>query len=212
MTKTEFESLGRQWAREAKLEATALDEEAKKYRQYTFYFCGKINHTDWRHTLLNLRSEEYPLDDYRAGYSPVVHHGLGAGLHYGGPFFVACDHGCYHGDNSHGVGRHKQTCEGGQSVPSNLEVVANSQISIATADIVFAWLDDLTAYGSFAELGFASALRKQIWIAWPKPLPDLWFIQQMATATVLADTAKLAFHQLLFSQLGPKLLLRQNNR
>jgi hypothetical protein len=36
----------------------------------------------------------------------------------------------------------------------------------------------------------------------PKPLPDLSFIEQMATAAVVAETAQLAFRELLATQLN----------
>src|SRR6266436_6202941 len=55
--------------------------------------------------------------------------------------------------------------------------------------------------GSFAELGFAHALGKPIWLTGPKPLPELWFIQQMATVTLIAESVSLAFRELLFTQL-----------
>ena len=86
------------------------------------------------------------------------------------------------------------------------EVSRNCLTSISRASIVFAWLDDLSAYGSFAEMGFAHALGKPIWLAWPKPLSDLWFIQQMATVTLIAESPSLAFRELLFNQLNRSLL------
>jgi hypothetical protein len=195
------------WMRESALEQEAKlaadEQEAAKHPQFIFYFCGKIAKNDWRHKILDLRGEEYPLDDYRAGRVAGVRHALGPGLHYGGPFFVGCDHGCYHGSSTHGVGRDLDTYDcAGVYVPSEHEIVVNCQTAIAAADIVFAWLDDLTAYGSFAELGIACALHKAIWIARPKPLPDLWFIEQMASATLIAESPQLAFRELLFTQLN----------
>jgi nucleoside 2-deoxyribosyltransferase len=81
------------------------------------------------------------------------------------------------------------------------EIARNCLCSISRASIVFAWL----AYGSFAEIGFAHSLGKPVWLAWPKPLPELWFIQQMATVSIIAQDASLAFRELLFSQLGRSL-------
>jgi nucleoside 2-deoxyribosyltransferase len=86
------------------------------------------------------------------------------------------------------------------------EVARNCLASISRTSIVFAWLDDLSTYGSFAELGFAHSLGKPIWLAWPKPLPQLWLIRQMATVTVIAENASLAFRELLFTQLNRSLL------
>jgi hypothetical protein len=187
--------------------APETEKEVSKFPPFTFYFCGKIAHTDWRHRLVDLREVEYPVDAYRAGNTPILRHGLGPGLHYGGPFFVGCDHGCYHGTNSHGAGCNNErpsTCR--EALPREHEIVGNSLRSIIGADIIFAWIDDLSAYGSFAELGIAYGLAHTIWIAWPKPLPDLWFIQQMASVTVVAETPQLAFRELLFTQLNRSLL------
>ena len=200
---------------ETKLQAQheATKREAAKHLNYTFYFCGKISHTDWRHYVVDfkLRDLLYPLNTYRRGNIPLIAHGLAPGLHYGGPFFIGCDHGCYHGENAHGAGVNKETCcydsfDDGPNEPMvckdfATEVAQNCLASLRSSDIIFAWLDDLSAYGSFAEIGAAHALGKQVWIGWPKPLPDLWFIKNWATVTVIAESATIAFRELLFSQL-----------
>jgi hypothetical protein len=185
-------------------EWAAFEKEAAKGPQSTFYFCGKIAKNDWRHTIVrDLRGVDYPLADYRAGGAPIVRHALGVGLHYSGPFFVGCDHGCYHGSDTHGVGQGRETYDcAGVYVPPEYEILANCRTSIAACDIVFARLDDLTAYGSFAEVGIAHALGKVIWIAWPRRLPDLWFIEQMATVVAMAERPELAFRKLLFNSRG----------
>jgi hypothetical protein len=196
-----------------KREHERLEREAAKYQPEIFYFCGKIAKNDWRHTLINLsiRSTEYPLEQYRTGPLPIIPHAFGPALHYAGPFFVSCDHGCYHGPNSHGTAanRHAVT-EWGNCLDCRLphrdEVMRNCCLSIRACSIVFAWLDDLSAYGSFAEIGLAYAEGKIIWLAWPKPLPDLWFLQTMATTTLIAENPKLAFRELLFTQLDRSFL------
>jgi hypothetical protein len=198
--------------------AAQVEVEARKHPPHSFYLCGKIRHTDWRHQIVafDLRSEPYPLYAYRSGQAPVVRHGVGPNLHYSGPYFIGCDHGCYHGPNAHGVGVNKHTCcceqfDDGPELPMPFqefapEVSRNCLTSISRASIVFAWIEDLSAYGSFAEPGFAHSLGKPIWLTWPKPLPDLWFLQSMAVVTVIAETAQLAFRELLFSQLNRSLL------
>jgi nucleoside 2-deoxyribosyltransferase len=82
------------------------------------------------------------------------------------------------------------------------EVARNCLTSIAHSSVVFAWLDDPSAYGSLAELGYAHALKTPIWLAWPKPLKDLWFVQEMASAMIVAETATIAFRELLRTQKG----------
>jgi nucleoside 2-deoxyribosyltransferase len=59
-------------------------------------------------------------------------------------------------------------------------VVQECHDAIKRSDLVFAWIDDLCAYGTFAELGYAKALGKRIWIAGLAEFDDLWFIYQLA--------------------------------
>jgi hypothetical protein len=149
-------------------EQEKIAAEAAKHRNYTFYFCGKVKHTDWRHSILDLRDVSYPLDSYRLGQVTILSNELGPGLHYCGPFFVGCDHGCYHGPNSHGAAADTGGYDDGafddeQRVPSRhkdwqTEIAFNCQISIRAADIIFAWLDDLTAFGTFAGAASWAAL------------------------------------------------------
>jgi hypothetical protein len=209
----EFPGVEEWEAKQRKLQAEN-EAEAARYPNYTFYFVGKIKHTGWRHKILDLRNTDYPWDAYISGASPRIDHGIAPGLRYGGPFTVACDHGCYHGPNTHGAGVNRSTCESGMcdaNLPCKYQsfatqIVANWLHSIASVDIVFAWIDDLTAYGSLAELGFAHAFGKQIWLAWPNELPDLWFINELASQVLIAENAELAFRELLFTKLGRSLL------
>jgi hypothetical protein len=36
------------WAAEQAAKTAQLQAEARKHPPYSFYFCGKIRHTDWR--------------------------------------------------------------------------------------------------------------------------------------------------------------------
>jgi hypothetical protein len=195
---------------EAQLE---IEVEAARHPNYIFYFAGKIKHTGWRHGIFDLRNIDYPWDAYVSGAFPRIDNCIGPGLHYGGPFTVGCDHGCYHGPNTHGAGVNRDTCEGGildgylpcKSKSFASQIAANCLRSIANANIVFAWIDDLTAYGSLAEIGFAHALGKEIWLAWPNEFPDLWFIREMASDVIIAENGALALRELLFTKLGRSL-------
>jgi hypothetical protein len=82
---------------------------------------------------------------------------------------------------------------------------------IKRADILFAWLEDVTCYGSLVEIGIARAFDKEIWIGWPhgmatirdnkitsyEPKRDLWFAQSLADYSCIAPTAKQAFRYFL---------------
>jgi hypothetical protein len=145
------------------------------------YFAGKIGKQDWRSELFDYRpGGTYDNDLFNLSYTV----NMGGGVVYGGPFFVSCDHGCGHGPSSHGVNASERNGIGagcgfplfpGRDMRDVFEI--NNQ-RIKLADYVFAYLDDLTAYGTLVEIGFAYASgipvaialspkleRKHIWYA-----------------------------------------------
>lgn len=176
-------------------------------RTPSIYLAGKISKNDWRQGIVgdlrsagNLSSWSHDGPDLRETW-PVEEKAIFGVFDYTGPFFVSCDHGCYHaGAASHGVGADGNGCAGLAGMPPTEwgsedgivdnrakfysavrpKVLQRCREAIQRSDIVFAWLDCLDAYGTFAEIGYAHALGKRVWIAMPEPLNDLWFVQQMA--------------------------------
>lgn len=170
------------------------------------YLAGKIAQNDWRHTIVD--GLKAPQHGNTGGGSPMVH-GLGEPwpiltnaifdrYHYTGPYFIASDthYSTFHSDDdSHGVGA--DLMDGYAYDDDNAEekyhntpliemkpwVVERCQRAIRESDLVFAWIDDTTCYGTIAELGYAKALGKIIWIAGTKRYRDLWFVYEMADAT-----------------------------
>jgi hypothetical protein len=59
-------------------------------------------------------------------------------------------------------------------------VVQQCRAAITCGDPVFAWMDDLTACATCAELGYAKALGKRVWIAGPAEFDDLWLLYLLA--------------------------------
>jgi len=157
-----------------------------------FYVAGKIKAYDWRLSLSVDEPGRWGTRGVEADYSdagsrfdqgfPVQpfskHSGL-LGHHYTGPYFVRCDHACYHGPGDHGVGAESSGCLGGGHI-SQARTARYCLQAIDRSDVVFAWLDDPSCYGTLFELGYAHAAGKPIWVAGPEPLPDLWFAQQHA--------------------------------
>jgi len=87
-----------------------------------------------------------------------------------GPFFVGEHYGPTHDQSTH-------ASEVGYERPAT----ARQQVrrlcldAIRRSDVVFAWLDDPTAYGTIAEIGYAHALGKRIVLAVPPcPTPDVY--------------------------------------
>jgi hypothetical protein len=163
------------------------------------YLAGKVGQNDWRHDLVpGLRG----LGDLYESIPNVerfpVLEGAVLGKHdYTGPYFVSCDHSCYHGRTSHGVGAWNDgesevefADEGaeewddyrgcGPDGPHRDRVVALCLDAIRRSDLVFAWIDRDDCFGTLAELGYARAYGRTVWIAGPKPFRELWFVYEMA--------------------------------
>ncbi len=126
------------------------------------YFAGKIGHTDWRHTLgADLWDGEFgePVRCERFIYC--------------GPFFVACDHGCSHGDCTHGLGHGCKTFP----VPPRWLVPSLCLEWIRRCDLFFAWIDDPTCYGTLVEIGWAQMMRKPVYIGFKSSwhYSEFWF-------------------------------------
>lgn len=181
------------------------------------YLAGKIRSGCWRHSIVNgLRgfasNSGATLRSYlRERMVPCLHNSI-LGVHdYVGPFFISCDHSGFHGENTHGVaateGDSACACENTDGLGPE-SVLRLSLASIASADLLFAWIEAPSCYGTLVELGFAAAHRKPILIAGPKHLPDLWFAYQLASlADFSFNDAKSAFQQLLSRYLrSPKSL------
>jgi hypothetical protein len=172
----------------------------------TFYFAGKIAKNDWRHDLVHdFRDYEFFNDDLPFREWPILQNALGHGLHYSGPHFLSCDHGCAHGPNKHGV----FGCCMDQMVPPHSHVSHAALLQIQRADVLFVWIDDVTCYGTLVEVGIARALNKMIWLGWAvgmatvqddgrcAPKDDLWFATSLSDCRCVAVSAEQAFRHFL---------------
>lgn len=126
------------------------------------YLAGKIRKHDWRHQLVRSLGADLDTRDIEEWNQPWPRLPLASGHTYMGPFFTGDDHGCAHVSGSHG---NTDSCW-----PNNLPgvqafVFSECLRAIRQSDLVFAWLDESDAYGTYAELGFARALHKRIVIA-----------------------------------------------
>lgn len=146
------------------------------------YFAGKINQHDWRHSLFNtLRIE----DEYYYEKDGFI---------YNGPYFISCDHGCNHGNNTHGrgVGLEDRVCRAGDLDSDNYEEhkkeVTKKCINwINKSDIIFVWVDKPDIYGTLVEIGIAKQMGKFIFIAFKedeKFINDMWFASTLANYSV----------------------------
>ena len=159
------------------------------------YLAGKIEANDWRHTItLQLRSCVYNAGEWKRVTFLTTQL---PGVRYSGPFFVACDHGCAHGPNSHGAAGARGCVQG----ISRAEIIAKAQLGIRQCDlfIVYAGLDFSTAFGTLAEMGYAHALKKEIiLIADPGlDLTEFWFVRGMAQMEIVSSDPADAIKKLL---------------
>lgn len=140
------------------------------------YCAGKISKNDWRHTLFpGLRTGSYTT--WESLLEVEADPPRNDGFIYAGPYFISCDHGCYHGENSHGVGAVEDGCMDRGPYPDY--VVAKCTEWLWKSDVMFVWLDHCSAYGTLVEIGMASAMGKPIFLAEPEVrFPDrdsVWF-------------------------------------
>lgn len=155
------------------------------------YLAGRIKPNDWR---CELTVEPSPIHDVKE-WREVSELLMKDGNTLVGPFFIACDHGCYHGNCSHGAGILKCTCDGGSA--SAHEVFTKALGGIAQCDLFFVWAgeDFDEAHGTMVEIGYARAWNKRIVIGTNSEQVRAWFSMQAADLIVRSDNPIDAYMQ-----------------
>ena len=161
------------------------------------YFAGKIAKGDWRTAVApDLRSL---MPNCRGVGEPVAAFPDGllacdGRLIYTGPFFVGDDHGCGHGDGSHGLGAHGPACFTGAT---RAEVVRLCRHWLERSDLVFAWVDTDDCFGTVAEIGYAVALGKPVYLYGPRSArtalrqeQDMWFMRTLVGGATIMPTVR----------------------
>ena len=162
------------------------------------YLAGEIKENGWRQCIINMR------DDSPAKMDASRQNFKGREIMYSqnvaitGPFFISCDHGCYHGERNHGVGLEHKACAENSKL-SRTDVFEICREQIRNADIVFAYINDGTCFGTLFELGYACACGKKIAILFDsdKRFKDMWFIAEGADA-VFVENPKQGYSLRLF--------------
>jgi hypothetical protein len=155
------------------------------------YLAGKISMNDWRKcVVMELRGHVINVHDI---YDTSPANTYIDGLYVSGPFFIACDHGCYHGHETHGVGAYDpndcmyehgitpELCEGA-GVPKNM-VPKLCMEQIDMSNFVFAYIDSDTCYGTLLEIGYAIGNKIPVAVMFSnrKLCKDMWFIAESAS-------------------------------
>jgi cold shock CspA family protein len=152
-------------------------------KERKIYFAGRVSPNDWRHSLVSFDISS--ADTWRE----TARLKMPDGNIYVGPFFVACDHRCYHGNNSHGASDRRGIgeCLG---VVTQSEIFKKALDGIKSCDLFFAWAgpDFNEAYGTLVEIGLAHSLGKKIVIAYhPSISSDQWFALECAHEKIVAE-------------------------
>jgi hypothetical protein len=169
------------------------------------YLAGKVSRNDWRHALvpgLDTRNAVGEPPDWSVipntlhwtADNQVVY-----GFGYSGPFFMNSEHGLSHGDGTHGFGTSGYTADlpypydktTSQHHGYRLREFTRAHCldAIRESSGIFAWIDDVTAFGTLVELGFATAHRFEchIVIGFPREftqIDDFWFAQECSRAVI----------------------------
>ena len=157
------------------------DEKRSVTREHhNVYLAGKIDMYDWRIAFINYRNETpwgwdgTPIDWFLAQRVAIDESATMTG-----PYFISCDHGCYHGEGTHGV-QCDWECAGFSLKRNDVEYISRRQID--AADVLLAYINDRTCYGTLAEIGYARAKNKYIIVIYDsEELHDeMWFVGEMA--------------------------------
>lgn len=123
------------------------------------YFAGKIGKNDWRHKIVpGLRGAWHgaclePADP--EVIVPIRFELGGTAFDYAGPYFVGCDHGCFHGPESHGIVDAGEPADDRILTPERYDVFGLCLSWLQSADVVFAHVESGDAQGTMFELGWA---------------------------------------------------------
>lgn len=162
----------------------------KVAEHHSVYLAGKISKNDWRNNFCLYRGIPSDPADIAEGFVLKVNDNLTIT----GPFFISCDHGCYHGDGKHGVGTDDYGghmggggCMGYYYDRHQVFDICKEQID--KAEIVFAYINCRDCYGTIAEIGYAYANKKDILILFSDDSirEDMWFVNEMSRDTGIAS-------------------------
>ena len=184
------------------------------------YLAGKISRDDWRKYIDGYRpfsmdasdvvdddsDRNVHMDDFEKHFGELPVISKYPYIQVTGPFFLSCDHGCYHGEKSHGVGAvewkdisgHGGTWSGCAGYTFTREEVMQICLhQIHRSDMVFAYIDDLTCYGTLFEIGFAKSTGKTVIVMFDKQetADDMWFISEGADVVFILDSKQCAVHR-----------------
>lgn len=171
---------------EIEAQKKAINPIGSPPEHHSVYLAGKIEPYDWRHRFCFYRGNPGDPEDIASGCTIDVDDNLTIT----GPFFISCDHRCYHGEGKHGVGAvnslHSNEwggCMGNFFTRDDVLNICKGQID--RAEIVFAYINKDDCYGTLAEIGYAHAQGKDIVVVFSNDelKKEMWFADKMQQRT-----------------------------
>ena len=165
------------------------------------YIAGKVAKNGFRNRLVQgLRNHQWN--------DGILSH---RNFNYVGPFFVSCDHGCFHNPGSHGVIMSKELSACPHRDKHEEFDFYRNEISeqciraILRSDLVFCYIDSPDCYGTLVEIGYAIAGEIPLVIVFAPGLASLefnefWFACAFAKQViydVTEDELKIIFNDCL---------------
>lgn len=149
----------------------------------SIYFAGKIGKGDWRHEIIPDLRGAWSGEECQGGadtksISPIIWEEGGHTLQCAGPYFVACDHGCYHGTSTHGQIADDSSCGISESKiwwESRWKVWDQCMGWLVQSDVVFCFIDNEGAYGTLCELRANFAKPRAVYFSSEELLKSYWF-------------------------------------
>lgn len=165
------------------------------------YLAGKISGDDWRKDIVDGLGRKFLCEasTFREKQVEAIHEEwpvLKASIfrehNYVGPYFVYTEddltpsHSPHvstmimeSGEDAHGVGLQTITFLDKQFKSPKAQIVKQCFDAIDRADLVFAWIDSLDCYGTIAEIGYAAARKKMLYVSARRSFRDMWFIHHI---------------------------------
>lgn len=120
-------------------------------------------------------------------------------IDFTGPYYIPLGG---HGDaaeaseqypNLHACGDRLDRSESGALAHRQDNVAAKCLRALHNSDLVFAWIDSMDAYGTFAEIGYASSVGCEVWIGVSTDIAnsgDIWFVECLADCVTQAASVE----------------------
>lgn len=175
-----------------------------------YYLAGPVTQPDWRYnsdigargddshdwTRTNLRlSNGYEFYDSEEGMAEKIcgldkYPTLDDGVHgparmiRTGPWVIGCDHGCFHGRDSHGIIWDSWDSEFDSRYRQS--VMRLSVEAISRSDVLVAWIDSVERVGTISEIGVAHGMGIPVALfAKPNFIEHGWFLVEMVQSVTV---------------------------